>query len=299
MNVIRPTTVLITGGTGFVGSHLARRLVAMGCEVHLVIRPTSELEVIHDIIGSVQLHRHDGTTAGLLNIVEQASPKIVFHLASLFIAQHDSSDIENLIDSNLLFATQLLEAMASCHVFKLVNTGTAWQHFNQTQDYSPVCLYAATKQAFEMILTFYFESTPLKAITLKLGDTYGPSDPRKKLFYLLKQSALKGLPLEMSPGEQLIDLVHIDDVVNAFIVAAKRLLENQVDCHETYSVTSQKMYKLKELVELYMTITGKQFSICWGGRSYRKREVMVPWQGRRLIGWQPHIDLVTGLRTLL
>jgi hypothetical protein len=85
-------------------------------------------------------HAHNGTTEDMINIVGEAKPKIVFHLAPLFLFQHESKDVEALILSNVLFGCQLLEAMHINGYRLLVNTGTSWQHF-ENKDYSPVCLY--------------------------------------------------------------------------------------------------------------------------------------------------------------
>ena len=144
----------------------------------------------------------------MINIVNEANPEIVFHLASLFLAQHTLEDIERLVQSNLLFGVQIAEAITLQGVTKLINTGTSWQHY-ENEDYNPVCLYAATKQAFEDMLKFYVEASKLKVITLKLFDTYGPDDSRPKLFTLLRKVAQEQTELAMSPGEQLIDLVYM------------------------------------------------------------------------------------------
>ncbi|GAH74036.1 unnamed protein product, partial [marine sediment metagenome] len=203
---------LVTGATGFVGSHLVRRLIKDGWEAHIITRSSSSLAQLEDVCNKIIVHRHDGTTNSMINIVKGVKPEIVFHLASLFLAQHTSEDIERLVQSNLLFGVQLAEAMTLQGVTKLVNTGTSWQHF-QNEPYNPVCLYAATKQAFKDMLKFYVEASELKVITLKLFDTYGPDDPRPKLFTLLRKVADEQTELAMSPGEQLIDLVYIDDVI--------------------------------------------------------------------------------------
>lgn len=289
---------LVTGATGFVGSHLTRRLVNEGWDVHTIIRPQSSLDSIQDIIENLTVHKHCGTTERMHDIVAEAKPVVVFHLASLFLAQHQARDIEPLIKSNILFGTQLLEAMVTNRVYRLINTGTSWQHYND-EDYNPACLYAATKQAFETILKFYLETTPLKAITLKLFDTYGPDDQRPKLFNLLKKATEEHKPLVMSPGEQLISVVYIDDVVNAFILSAERLLTNEGRQYEDYAVSYEKPMKLKDLVEIYQKVTGKSLTIEWGGRSYRPREVMVPWRkGKLLPGWTPKICLEDGIKRL-
>ena len=290
---------LVTGATGFVGSHLVRRLITEGWETHIITRLSSRLKLLEDIFDKVIIHQHDGTTNSMINIVKEANPEIVFHLASLFLSQHTPEDIESLVQSNISFGVQLVEAITSQGVTKLINAGTSWQHYNN-EDYNPACLYAATKQAFETILKFYRETTPLKVITLKLFDTYGPDDPRPKIFNLLKKVAKDQKPLAMSPGEQLIDIVYIDDVIDAFMIAAEKLISNRVEKHEEYEVSSGNPIRLKDLVAIYEKVIGKKLPIEWGGRPYRSREVMVPYnKGRLLPGWMPKILLEVGVRNLV
>lgn len=298
-NSKKEVTALLTGATSFVGSHLARRLVTEGWEVHLVIRPQSSLKLIEDIQGQVTLHTHDGSTEDLCQIMASAKPDIVFHLASLFLAQHQTKDVTSLIQSNVLFSTQLVEAMSVNGVNKLVNTGTSWQHF-QNEAYNPVCLYAATKQAFEDILKFYVEASDLNVITLKLFDTYGPDDPRPKLFTVLRKAAQEQTELSMSPGEQLIDLVYIDDVIEAFLIAGDYILSDTDIKFESYAVSSGKPIKLKVLVNLYLKISNRNLNIKWGGRSYKEREVMFPWnKAINLGGWYPKVSLEKGIRLMI
>ncbi len=290
---------LVTGATGFVGSHLVRALLDGGWEVHAVLRPSSDLDVLRGVLDRLVCHTHDGSTSGLISLVRAASPVVVFHLASLFVAEHQSEHVEPLVRCNLLFASQLLEAMTACNVSYLVNTGTSWQHY-RGRSYSPVCLYAATKQAYEAILQFYVEARDLQAITLKLSDTYGPGDRRPKLFSLLRKSRISGQPLAMSAGGQKLDLVHVDDVVAAYLVAARRVQSFGEGRHESYSVHSGEPIRLKELVKLYATLGRKSLNVSWASTPYRKREVMTPWsKGVWLPGWCPTTPLRKGLRHLI
>jgi nucleoside-diphosphate-sugar epimerase len=289
------STALITGATGFVGSHLTRRLVQDGWRVHIVSRVDSRLPEAEEF-AYVTNHIYDGSTDSLVNCVVKAKPDVVFHLASLFLAQHAIKDVNALIQSNVSFGSQLLEAMQVNQITNLVNTGTSWQHYNN-EDYNPVCLYAATKQAFEAILEYYVQACGIKVITLKLYDTYGPDDPRLKLLHLLSAAATSGETLDMSFGEQLIDLVHIDDVSEAYIIAAQRLIECRAQQHERYAVSSGNPMSLRDLVKLYSEVTGRAININWGARPYRFREVMKTWTGgSSLEGWQPKYALVDGMK---
>jgi nucleoside-diphosphate-sugar epimerase len=295
MHDTNPHIALITGATGFVGSHLTKQLVSQGWQVYILTRKESRLPRMLEGIQLVNLV-HDGSTQSIIDCVSRAKPSVVFHLASLFISEHAAEDITSLIQSNILFGTQLLEAMRASGVQKIINTGTSWQHFNN-EEYNPVCLYAATKQAFEAILEYYIQVCDMKAVTLKLFDTYGPEDQRQKLFSLLNKAAKTGEPLDMSMGEQLIDLVHIDDVVKAYIIAAQYLIDDEIVHHEKYVISSGCSLSLRKLVELYIQTTGKNIPVNWGARPYRAREVMNLWtNGLQLPGWRPSIALAEGLK---
>jgi len=298
MTKVEPKIALVTGATGFVGSHLVRRLVRDGWRVHVIVRPTSSLAHLNESTVDITVHRHDGTTEGMLAIIQKAQPEIVFHLASLFISEHQPKDVAPLIQSNLLFGTQLLEAMKQSGITCLVNTGTSWQHYHG-ETYNPVNLYAATKQAFDDMLRFYLETSELRVVTLKLFDTYGPDDSRPKLIPLLMKMARSGETLAMSAGEQLIDLVYIDDVVDAYVLAGLALFKEKENIREEYVVSSGRPLSLQELVRVYEAATGERLSIQWGGRAYRAREVMIPWQfGSLLPGWSPKISFDQGLRKI-
>lgn len=299
MRSLSPGKVLITGASGFIGSHLTKRLVAEGFSVHIILRQESGVDQLLDVLNEITVHRLDGNGGNLREIVENSKPDIVFHLASLFLSEHKAKDVVPLVQSNILFGSQLVEELINVGVTKFVNTGTSWQHY-QNQDYNPVNLYAATKQAFAAVLQYYVESFGLSVITLKLHDTYGPNDHRPKLFNLLIRIAQTGESLDMSPGEQEVDLVYVDDVVDAYVLAARSLLFENVVGHEEYSVSSGAPMKLKDMVASFSSIFGQPVRINWGGRAYRQREVMSPWdKGEFLPGWKPEIPLAEGIRLVL
>lgn len=290
--------VLITGGAGFVGSHLVRVCLNEGWAVSILYLPEAGLAQVSDLLSQIDTIAVDNSKESIFDAIQKCQPDLVFHLASIFLAKHTSDDIQKLIQSNITFGTLVLDAMSECGTRYLVNTGTSWQHFDSSV-YNPVNLYAATKQAFEDVIDFYVQSGKVQSITLKLFDTYGSDDPRPKLFNLFVKTTLEGIHLDMSPGEQLIDIVHVDDVVNAYLIAAKRLFEQKVESHEKYAVSSGNPIKLRDLAELFQQVSGKPMDILWGGRPYREREVMVPWVGgNKLPGWSPKIELRAGISDL-
>ena len=285
--------VLLTGATGFIGSKLAQRLVAEGHELEILVRPESKLYILQAVLPKILVHVYDGSYASLLNALEAAQAELVCHVASLFVAEHKSEDVSRLVESNLNFPSQLLEAMNQLGIKRIINTGTSWQHY-KNEAYNPVNFYAATKQAFESLLAYYLEAQDFKAITLKLFDTYGPGDTRPKLFSLLRKAARTGEPLRMSPGEQLLDLVYIDDVLDAILLAMAHLSE--VEKSESYAVSSPERLSLRELTKIYCETVGRPAPVEWGGLPYRPREVLVPWTDHEPVpGWQPRVSLCEGI----
>jgi len=290
---------LITGATGFVGSRVARHFVARGHSVSALIRDGSSLDQLGDAVHAVRLHVADGTPESIRHAIAAEKPDVVLHLATYYVFDHHPEDLKPMVEANILFPLMVIDAMTREGVGRLVNTGSAWQHF-QDADYSPVCLHSATKQALESLVSFFVETGRLRCITLMLNDTYGPGDPRRKIFTVLREWNGEGKALAMSAGEQMIDIVHVDDVARAFEVAAERLVsDTMTERWEEYAVSSGQPLRLRELVEKFLAAAGLSVAIDWGARPYREREVMVPWsKGRRLPGWQPSIGIDEGLMTL-
>lgn len=266
---------VVTGATGFVGSNLCHKLINENWNVSIVCRKNSKLDNLEDIKEKINIFRYDDNIEELVSFFKNNNFNVVFHLASLFIAEHQVKDVDNLLASNILFGTHILEAMKESKTKILINTGTSWQHYN-SEEYNPVDLYAATKEAFEKIIKYYVEAENIRCITLKLFDTYGENDKRPKLINLLNKFADEGKELDMSLGEQKLDLVHVDIVTKAFLRAYDKLQKDKNIKNEIYGVSSGKQFSLREIVENFERATGKKLKINWGARPYRKREVMEP-----------------------
>lgn len=288
--------ILVTGASGFIGSRLSTVLAGEGNHtVYALVREGGKRDGFAAPVVPVI---HDGTVETLIASLRKLEIGGIVHLASLFLAQHTPADIDRLIAANLQFGTQLIEAAAVTGVDWFINTSSFWQHYGNN-GYSPVALYAATKQAFEDILQYYRETTPVKIVTLELFDTYGPIDPRPKLFRLLLGQLAASVPLAMSPGEQRMNLLHIDDVIAAFLRLVD-LLEQGAPLAEKYSASARELPTLQEVATLFGQIAGRELSIEWGGRPYRSREFMNPAPVYPPVpGWQQAIPLADGIAQVL
>ncbi|MGL5765051.1 MAG: NAD-dependent epimerase/dehydratase family protein, partial [Sarcina sp.] len=266
---------LITGGTGFIGSNLCRRLLKDGWEIFLITKKEFGYDNIIDIKEKLEIYEYEDNFSELMKYIKKIEVDVVFHLASTIITEHKPEEVHKILQGNITFGTEILEAMKHSKTKLLINTGTYWQHYNN-EEYNPVDLYAATKQAFQDIIKYYVEAENIRCITLKLFDTYGGNDKRPKLINLLNKFADEGTELNMSPGEQILDLVHINDVVEAYILAYDNLSQDLLIKNNEYAVATGELYSLKEIIEIFEIINKKKLNIKWGGRNYRKREIIVP-----------------------
>ena len=291
-------SALVTGASGYVGGFLARRLAEAGWAVHAVVRPSSAAGGALEACAA--RHVYDGSYASLAAALKAARPDAVFHLAAEYHLGDSPEAAERLVASNVLFTVQLAEAMLAAGSSRLVYAGTFWQHYGQAA-YCPVDLYGATKQAAEDLLLAYREGRGLSCVTLTLFDNYGPADPRPKLLNLLIGAALSGEELGVSPGDQLLDLSHVEDVAEAFMAAGDYLLEGGGPAWEKGFVGGERM-TVKGLVELVGSTLDTPLRARFGARPYHPREIMVPIEpapSPALTGWSRRRSLAETLPEMM
>ena len=291
--------VMLTGGNGYIGSNLLRKLISLNYQVDLVIRPQSNLSTISDVINNCGVYKFKGESIEMVKIFEDSKPEIVVHLAAQSSYNNNYSNVKSLIESNILFGSQILEAMSSVSVEYFINTGSYWQH-NNSLVYHPNSLYAATKESFQNIMYFYEISNNIKSITLKLFDTYGPNDSRKKIIPSLIRAMKTKEKVILSPANQFLDIVYISDVVNAYIIAMETLFSNKnIGKNDKYFISSNEHIRLKQFIEKFINVMGCNIEIEWGGRPYRAREIMVPLiNAPTLPNWETEINIDKGFQLI-
>lgn len=270
--------IFLTGSSGFIGRHLVRSL---NKEYQLVCpdREFFSKASVDELRAFILERRID----------------VVIHLATHFVREHRSEDLPRLIESNLHLGLRILEALKETPGVWFLNTGSAWEHAHGKEE-APMNLYAATKEAFAGMLKVY-EEKGVPSLTLTLFETFGEKDTRDKVLNLLDRASRSGEILPLSPGGQILDLCHIDDVVRGYLGALELIATSPATVRNRTFALSGERLTLQKLVATFEEVTGRKVGAEWGKLPYRPREVMVPWEDfEALPGWSPQIPLEDGLR---
>jgi len=226
-------------------------------------------------------------------IMADSAPDAVCHLATQYLREHAPDQVSSLIESNVLFGAQVLEAMKQSGVRRLIHPATFFQFFD-SDDYRPVNLYAATKQAFEDILAYYVDAHGFQATALVLYDIYGPGDWRRKLMAAICDALRNETPLSLAAPDMVMDLVYVDDVVDALI--------HTMDTGITggpYAVSGGKRHTLREVVAAFEAIGNRKINSQWNAFPVPSRNPAEPWSGPALPDWQAGVSLEDGIRRFL
>jgi nucleoside-diphosphate-sugar epimerase len=275
--------VIVTGASGFLGSHLMRRLSSMGFETVG--------------LSSQSLRRHGGEVepapwlsdpSAVAEYVGATKPVVIFHLATSYVATPTSSDISRLVRANVEFGVGIAEG-ASRAGSLIVYAASSFQRYQGTRQ--PTTLYAATKQAYSEILNFYASTRDVPVQQAYLFDTYGPNDRRDKLVNVLMAACDVGTPVVLGSPEKLINLTYVDDVCRSLVALMTELPKRQ-----DWVIRSPTSISLSDLVSTLSGISGRDLDITWDPRRDRRHEMREDWAFGQPIELDCRIALDDGLK---
>jgi nucleoside-diphosphate-sugar epimerase len=285
--------IVVTGVTGFVGRHLLDALNNTEHQLCLLLRNEAAVQQLNTTAAHTLVFLTDTSWK---EKIKQFQPKMVIHLAAYLTSTDDTASIDKLINSNLMLGTHLLDALKDTGLSFFINTGTFAEYNGAVL--SPAYLYAATKTAYRPILQYYSTITGFTTVNVIPYTVYGGISANKKLVDLVYESVKAVVPVDMSPGEQVLDFIHIDDVVDFYITLIKNtavLSEKYYDVH----LGTGKGTTPKQLAQVMEDIMQQKTNINWGGRPYRSNDTMyaVAPESKLMatLHWQPAITLQQGL----
>jgi len=306
---LRGRDVVVTGATGFVGSHLTRSLIHLGAHVHVLIRDQSSLERLATVTSSIHSWRLDLSNTVLLEeTIRTIQPAVVFHLASVaggrFGIGPDGLDgIARSYSVNLNGTLALLWAIyRAAPRARLIRTGTIEEYgagpvpYKEDQRESPLSPYSASHVAAAHLTETLSRQLDVEATTVRPALIYGPSQALEFFIPSLIDACLGGRDFDMTTGEQIRDVVYVDDVVEALTEAAV----SSDAAGQIINVGSGRGHRVLDIAELIVRLSGSGTRLRVGTVPARRvsvdRQILDSRRAGRLIGWSASTSLEAGLR---
>lgn len=287
--------VIVTGSTGFVGRHLVAKLIF---EKYQILELTRNIDVSTQLYGdNTKKFLIDDDQDALVKTIEEFKPDLIIHLASFLTSLDDYNSLNKLLDSNISFFCRLLDALKNSNLKLFVNTGTFAEYHTGDTNFDPAYLYAATKTASRSFLDYYSKVYDFKQTTVVPYTIYGGKDTQKKIIDIIYDSTTSKIPIDLSPGEQVLDFIHIDDVTNFYMMLIKNT--NGLPEKSNFMLGTGVGHTLKQVAIMIEGITHKKTNINWGGKQYRNSDVMYAVADlisiNKFIAWHPNILLKVGI----
>ncbi|HBE39813.1 MAG TPA: hypothetical protein DDW27_01140 [Bacteroidales bacterium] len=267
MGSLKDKRILITGGEGYLGSHLSETLEIMGARVHIV-----------DLMATNNQNKYkiDITDKNSLGkIVQKVNPRIIFHLAALLNRERSFENHDHIMNVNYYGTINLLKALQEIEYENFIFASTSEVYgnnpapFTEYQVPDPCSPYSLSKIFGEQAIRTYSNLYKKNFTILRLFNFIGSNMPDGFFVPQLIHALQHNIPFNMTGGEQIRDYLYIDDVVSAFILAAT----NAKSLKEVFNVCSGAGVTLKELAgKLKIKFTGDNL-INYGALPYRENEI--------------------------
>ena len=295
--------VLVTGITGFIGSHLAERLVAEGAKVSAIGRgAVNELWKLNESRHEIDYYqKRYWYRKDLARVLRSARPEIIYHLAATGVTG-PRLDADEAVRFNVGATLALLEPLPKWAYKRFVYVSTCYEYghapppIREDAPPDPLNVYAASKAAASLFCQMYYKSYGWPITIVRPFTVYGPRQKERALIPQAILHALRGQDFEMTPGEQGRDWVYVDDVVEGIVRAS--CADEAVG--QTINLCTGEEHTVREVVGKVLEMMGNPVWAVVGARPYRPGEV---WhlvgdnsRAKKLLDWQPQVGLEEGLR---
>jgi UDP-glucose 4-epimerase len=271
--------VLVTGATGFIGSHLTRRLASAGAEVHALTSTVSSVYPVRlvDIRDEITLHGGNLNDAGAMaSIVEKADPAVVFHLGAYTHVGKSWDRVDECIQTNIHGTVSLLQALAARGRFsRFVYTSTSEVYgdipspFREDAAVDPISPYSVSKYAGERFCRMLWRGRDWPIVVVRPFNAYGPAQSPDRVIPEIIVKALRRERLLMTDGLQTREFNYVSDLVDGFLLAATvEGIEGEV-----FNIGGGEEVSMRDLAATVLEIMGDPITAEFGALPNRPTEI--------------------------
>ena len=251
----------IIGSSGFIGTNLC-----------IFLKKNTNYKIFSF---SSYLKNKSNWTNKVLKEIKTKKPEIIINCSANQNLSNSKKNLLNVLKSNLYSNILFLNESLKNKKFKgYISFGSKWE-LGDTKQKKPLNFYAATKQANDSFYKLY-SNKKTSIVSLKIFDTYGFGDKRKKLLNDLLKNYKKNTLLKITAGKQYLDYVHVDDLSKLLIKIIKDIKIQKLTGFKSFTVSSKKPIRLINLVKKLKKILSKNLKIKIGGKKYRQSESTNP-----------------------
>lgn len=287
----------VTGGSGFVGSHLVKILRQAQVQVAVLARPTNPLMRLQNSLTEIRVITGDlANISAFLPQLRDFHPDVCFHLAWYAEPENYLYSPENL--PALTNSLSLLQALIDIGCPQVVMTGTCAEYdtsfgfLREDTPTRPTTIYAAAKLGLATVAQQMAKDAHMDLAWARLFHMYGAQEDDRRMIPALIKSLLQQKPFDATPGGQVRDYLYVEDVANALWHIYNAGLTGIVNVSSANPVT------IRQIMEAVGKLTGNISLINFGAKSYRDWEPMFICgdnQKLRTTGWKPQFTLHEGL----
>lgn len=297
---------LITGGTGFVGSALVRRLVHDRKKVSLIVRNKKLSWRLDDVKNKVEVFTSNLNDNSLKNIIEKVRPTHIFHLAAYGVDPLQD-DIDQVIQNNIHGTINLLREVQKVKFSLFIHAGSSSEYgvkeekIKEDSLLEPINHYGVSKAAVTLFCQEIAKQKNLPIITLRIFSPYGPYQQKERVIPWIISNALQNNPIPLTSKKNVRDFIYIEDVVNAFICASKKKYRPG----EIINIGSGVQHSLSDIIKIVLTLTKSTSKPQWAAVSQQQRQIEPKiWQSDiskavDLLDWKPEYTLNRGLENTI
>jgi UDP-glucose 4-epimerase len=296
--------VLVTGGSGFIGSHLVHRLLGDGAEVAVTVRYGNVMknERLRDCWDDIEVVEADLRNRGALASIRDFAPEVVFHLAAYNHVGQSFVQVEECFDVNAKGTANLLDTCEGAARFVYMSTSEVYGHqtevpFVETMDPEPISPYAITKYAGELYCRMKQRiGGDTSVVILRPFNTFGPYQSAKAVIPELIVNCLRGEPIRTTKGEQTREFNYVSNIVDGLVAAGS--YEGRLD--GVMNLASGEEVAIHDLVRKIAALTETRSEIEIGALPYRPTEIWRMYadssRAREALGWESKVGLDEGLK---
>lgn len=285
---------IVTGGTGFIGSHLVKQFCQRGYEVYVPIRESSNLSRLESVADRVIFFNFDE-----LDFIFKKQIHTVLHLATEYGRKEEG--FSSVVETNVLFGLKLLDKCIQCNVELFINTDSFFNDESSPSTYMQK--YTLSKRHF--LDWLQIAKYKINIVNMKLHHVFGPYDNNDKFIPWLIDQLLTQDSVDLTSGKQYRDFIYIDDVVSAFLVVIDNPLAHK-DSYCSYTVssglkTSVRDFCLSLQKKMISDFKIKPAKLNFGKKVTEGEIYDINNDNSCLvnIGWQPEVPLDQGIERVL